>query len=581
MKQNSDTFVPETVDEQIEQLWQPHSLHQEGHTPALDLTRELKAMCEEDAALIERVRERYAAQVEAVFAGDPASSQHPATLSLQEGEHTMQKQEDYLEEAATTLSSQSSLRPKRPRSIARRVVGLLAVAALCLLLVGGAFTLLHQVHTPAACNPCTASQPGKNDQQSATQPARQLYTVTMINHGENDQILSRVDASTGRTLWQFTIPAEITSSKPFGGSGDATEAIQVHEANGILYFQGTAHDGYYVYALHASDGTLAWKYKYDTDNYIPDLEVVLTNGAVYLSEHDFRTGKALIVSLNATTGGVLWQKHYDGVPMGTASTSRDLDLIAATASTLYATRAQTINQQDSWTLYALNAQTGAILWQKQHPEAVADADPDPTSWQLVNGVLYGGITVSPSAKQQTNTIVLSAYDAATGDQKWTTTLTGSTISNLQVVQGAIYAIANSEAGASVFYALHANDGSHIWQRTIQGTIGNALASGSLVIADGEIYMIVGSGNYPNMQFYLETLRASDGQPGWSYKPATDTTGLAGVTVDAEYVYLGASTANTVKVLDRRNGKLVKTITVGSGQQTDRSITQIFSFPAGN
>lgn len=570
MKQNSDEFVPETVDEEIERFLQLQDLCQEEHTPGLELTLELKAMYEEDSALLESVRERYIAQVRTMFASTGPAAPRPSMLSSSERTSVMQKQEGYLEEDSLTLSSRGDPRLKRPHTAIKRGLNLLAAAVLCLLLVGGAFTLLHQVHAPGACNTCASNLGGKQHPQNPAKSSQEFYTVTMINRGEHDQILSRFDALTGKTLWRFTIPQEITQNSFSSGSGESIISIQVQEAHGILYFQGTDHNGTYVYALHASDGSLVWKYPYDTNNYIPGSNVLLANGAVYLSEHDFKTGKALIVAVNATSGHVLWQKHYDGVLIGTSNVSRDLDLVAATGSTLYATRAQMINQQSTWTLYAINARTGAIIWQKQHPEGVDDADPNPFAWQLVDGVLYGVVNVSPSAKQQTGTVALSAYSAATGNQNWTVSLQGSTVSHLLVVRNAVYTVAQSKSGPSVFYALQASNGVHIWQRAIHDSIGD------LAIVDGEVYAVVAAGVYPNLQHHLETLRASDGLPGWTY---TSSTELSGVVVDRNNVYLGVSQPNEVRVFDRQSGKLVKTITIGSGQQTDRDITKVFSLPA--
>ncbi len=56
---NNDDFSPETVDEQIESLVQVQSSQRLNAA----LTQELKVMCEEDRAMIERVRERYAARI--------------------------------------------------------------------------------------------------------------------------------------------------------------------------------------------------------------------------------------------------------------------------------------------------------------------------------------------------------------------------------------------------------------------------------------------------------------------------------------------------------------------------------------
>src|SRR5579872_6324702 len=86
MMHNDDYFIPETVDEQVERI-----LHaQDRESAAVPLVQELHAVCEEDAALLERVWERYAGRI-------TAQSAPPMQLSIQaqqQKEHIMHTLED-------------------------------------------------------------------------------------------------------------------------------------------------------------------------------------------------------------------------------------------------------------------------------------------------------------------------------------------------------------------------------------------------------------------------------------------------------------------------------------------------------
>jgi len=178
-------------------------------------------------------------------------------------------------------------------------------------------------------------------------------------------------------------------------------------------------------------------------------------------------------------------------------------------------------------------------------------------------VLYAtGVPITGSLKAA-NITNLYAYDGATGDEQWSKTLTG-VIAQTQVVQNTIYAATLDHSASSVLYALEAGNGSVIWQQDM------AEGSPSLTIADSEIYVTISPTNANNDQqpLQMEAFRASDGhidwqgtRPGlcWAQEPVPTNW-----AVDGHFLYLGAFRSNTVSVLDRSSGNLVKTFTVGNG-----------------
>ncbi len=124
-------------------------------------------------------------------------------------------------------------------------------------------------------------------------------------------------------------------------------------------------------------------------------------------------------------------------------------------------------------LYALNASTGAVLW-------------GPISMAGTAGATYdsGRVIVL------TNTGHLSAYDAGTGTQVWTTTLTGqfSFEAAPTALNGVVYTIAGGSAGT--VYAYNDTNGALLWT---QG-IATAAASSPAVSATG-VYVSISCSTY--------------------------------------------------------------------------------------
>jgi hypothetical protein len=85
MMHNDDYFIPETVDEQVERILLMPDTPETVFPPTVSLVQELNAICEEDAALLERVWERYSARINA----QPAHIIQPQKLPLQKKEHTI------------------------------------------------------------------------------------------------------------------------------------------------------------------------------------------------------------------------------------------------------------------------------------------------------------------------------------------------------------------------------------------------------------------------------------------------------------------------------------------------------------
>lgn len=126
---NNDDFSPETVDEEIESF-----LHaQPRESLNAGITRELQAMCEEDRAMIERVRERYAARTGSRLALDAQTAPEPSAPAWSN---------------AGEFSEAPAQQRVKPGRRSRRVLALVAAVLVAAMLVGSVLWMGGVLHQP-------------------------------------------------------------------------------------------------------------------------------------------------------------------------------------------------------------------------------------------------------------------------------------------------------------------------------------------------------------------------------------------------------------------------------------------------
>ena len=126
-----------------------------------------------------------------------------------------------------------------------------------------------------------------------------------------------------------------------GGISSSSPAV----ANGVVYVGsdgGDGFDGASLFALNASTGALLWDYGIASG--VRSTPAV-ANGMVYV------TNNAVLDTFDATTGAHLWQFEAEG-PVGNSP--------AVANGVVY------FGSFNSGEVYALNASTGALLWQYAH-----------------------------------------------------------------------------------------------------------------------------------------------------------------------------------------------------------------------
>ncbi len=424
----------------------------------------------------------------------------------------------------------------------KRIVNTLAAAVsliLIVLLFGSAILALRQARTHTS---------HQHIQQGALQGQPvQLYdisgngTSTVVNH---------IDPMSGQVLWHFTLKPVAET----GGRLGLDDPENPQAVKGILYFLGTDTAGMSVYAINVTTGALVWKSLVGAAG----AGLVVTNGLVYTAQTS--NGNDFMLALSALTGQTVWKRHFTGSAPDVIDT---MQVIAATSSVLYAVSYRLAQEQSL--LYALDAQTGQVLWQKQvsHPEEI-------TIGKIVGSTLYLAGGVGPGDQGQGTSIY--AYDLSTSTQLWTTAIRGS-VSTLEVEQHTLYATTldkNSRGGdlPGSIYVLRPSDGLLLWQQHPNSVLGN------LLIAGGEVYLVryngtggstmqfiaEGHGKYKiigGSTWHLEALRGSDGHLDWQQTLSAD---MGTPLLFGSDLYL-PDLNGTIHVLDPSNGKQIKTIPI--------------------
>jgi outer membrane protein assembly factor BamB len=242
----------------------------------------------------------------------------------------------------------------------------------------------------------------------------------------------------------------------------------------------------------------------------------VANGLVYVSD----TGD--LYALDATTGALIWQYEVNGQAQYGSPTIVN-NVVYLTAS--------------DKNVYALNATTGKLIWK------YATAGQIFTAPAVANGVLY----VSSGAS------IVYALDAGTGVLIWTKQF-GSSIGppkslsgsegGQAVANGVLYVEVLRSAQTYDLYALDAGTGAVLWRSP---SVGSALSTPAA--ANGVVYVARGD--------LISALNAATGVPLWQtevYGGAHAPTVANGVVYVGSWYLIGMETGNgTNTALDASNG----------------------------
>ncbi len=288
----------------------------------------------------------------------------------------------------------------------------------------------------------------------------------------------------GSKAWSFATGSEVLASPGV--------------ANGVVYVGSKDN---YVYAISAPAGQQAWKSQVGWVLLAP--QVVGEMVCVATDTGEFS-------AIHASSGTVAWQART-GVPAAFArpwAVSGGNVILCSTTGPLQAYdvatggQGRTYGSQDqfyraagaagriiyamdeSGTLHAFSAGTGALLWNRA---VVTDGDVPSTSVVVGGGDIYVGTTGG----------TLYSVDATTGHLNWSYSTGNELESDPVVADGTVYVTDTS----GKLYAITAG-GKSAWQHaSAPGIAGPAAAGGKVYISTG---------------IALQELDAKSGDAGWSY-----------------------------------------------------------------
>lgn len=239
-------------------------------------------------------------------------------------------------------------------------------------------------------------------------------------------------------------------------------SVRVGESGNVDWTQfnfDPAHDGYNPYETilsPANVGNVILKWSYTPPNGAFEGSPAVSGGIVYFGVenttlHDYYA----VFALNANTGALIWNYATVGPPYGSP---------AVAFGWVYVVGGD---------VYSLDANTGSLHWQWQSPNH--DCKYSPT---LVNDILY--VACDPDT--------VYALNAATGTVVWQYQLFSGINPSLAAANNVVY-VTTQDGGV---YALHGSTGTLIWSRqlglspTPQPTIYTTY--GGLSTADGVVYI---------------------------------------------------------------------------------------------
>ena len=486
MKHN-DEFVPENVEEQIDQF--TYSPNEEPVSSNAQVIQELHVYYKEDQRSVKRMWERLV----------PYAAEHAGTLPVSDQSETVNEifAERMLPRKPKWRSSRKKFAPQ---------LTLIAAIFCTSLVVGSLLFVLQMVHSSHI--------------SSLPPPSASSHSFYITRGGE----VSRIDLQTHKTIWHIIVPkfdpgdignlvvfhdtvylsltsyfyALNTSDGHIRWSNKGLHAYSLSFVDGLLYAQ-TALDykeAFYVfnptngkvetiyfppsdqqtwpgptivdgimysatptdlYAVTLTNRRVVWHQRYffgSSPRVIPIEVREVKNGIVYVQATVNTSTKTFVIILtfDARTGKKLWQLNID-----------DTEILAITDSVIYTTQGQN-NLTSSAPLSALDIHTGKLLWHRSiNPSKIQRA----SDWYNIIKILVDSGNLYVSYENNLSVGGVVALKASDSTQIWQANVNGEiSDSPLGIQNGVLYTTSYNKK-ASVIEAFKASDGSRLWQMPLQ------------------------------------------------------------------------------------------------------------------
>jgi outer membrane protein assembly factor BamB len=302
----------------------------------------------------------------------------------------------------------------------------------------------------------------------------------------------------------FTNPLAVTPVWSFSSFENYQSNVNILTVdNGLVYVEVFGDSPTRsVYCLNADTGNDVWSNSVGGYNYFD--YYVVSNGYVFAGEVVGKNG--VIACLNATDGQQVWS-YVNGTGFG---------IPIVVGGIVYG---DTSNDSSSSLLYAFNASTGSILWERPSPPSMQTfpnslITSDGRVFAIGDGLIY-------------------AFDAYTGENLWNNT-TPAQVNSFTTDGSRVYVGSNNVG----ILAFNASNGSVAYNYPIDSSIV------SMVVANNNVYAECGNG-------YVYAINSLDGKLVWRYSTSSNINSALSIN---GYFYV--CTTSSLSCLDAYNGALV-------------------------
>jgi outer membrane protein assembly factor BamB len=523
MHNHDAQFHPDEIDEQIDQLLQSGESSPQTNDRLL---HGLSSILKEDQESLERIWGR--------FSKDQSFPSASADSELQERLATF-SQRGLFAASNSSLPGRTSLRKR---------IGAIAAIACAIVLVGSLIAVLqtmkiqHISHGGSITNggnitngPVTLCGPDGKQPPSAVDYAQAagqsgIYvannegiTRLVMQHGQLQPVwLYKMNACylKAPTVYPGLLNGGITSPTPLV---DTSATV----ANAMVYFGVKDKNGIYLYALHASNGALAWRVKVAGDGGISTPLVL--NNLLYFSQGN------TIVALDARNASVRWKYSY-----APAATDQSEGLGAVGDGKVYVTTSNT--------LFALDALTGKQGWSSS-----LDSDQILIASRFFDGIVY--VTASSTCfncQIQPASSAAYAFNPVNGARLWVSKMVAGYLSPPVESQGVVYF--GSIAGN--VYAASVHNGAYLWHSYVGGEVRTSpqIVGSSLYVGAGPF-----QSNPNDTQGYIVALTIPHGNRLWSHDMQQTYSGYEPILDGDGAIYIGLG--NDISILRTSNGSLAE------------------------
>ncbi|HEY2443472.1 MAG TPA: PQQ-binding-like beta-propeller repeat protein [Streptosporangiaceae bacterium] len=441
------------------------------------------------------------------------------------------------------------------------------MAAAALLIAGLAPTAAHATTGSSLWTATYQGTGGDSRGQAiAASPDGSMVYVTGISGGsgeaENYETIA-YNAATGAKAWAASYSAEV--------SGNDADAVAVSPDGTEVFVTGSSANSsrgidYATVAYNAHTGAQLWATRSKGKHGFNTAESIAVNGSdVFVTGYssgpgDKEAGYAT-VAYDDSTGAQLWTATY--APAGSVSFAQS---VTATSSTVIVTGYSEPGSSLEAATVAYSASSGAQLWVKTGKNgSVGDAagvSPDGST-----AYVFGGVTGAGNV----SAFVTTAYNTATGAQRWTARYNGPTTDGTEpldqylkvspdgsqvFVTGSVPEPGPDSNDAYATVAYNASTGARQWAAVYTGGQDENFPSAIAVSRDGGTVYVTGASRLSSTFYNYGTVAyaAGTGTMAWEHdfgspSHGSQPTGLAatssGVVVSGASPYQGHAVWATV------------------------------------